>query len=125
MLPNITLKLKSLSVGKEADRLVYLTEDVLEHVEYLFRQSARGVHFLFSNEDIKRVLSLPTEDMDFFSFENVEKVQRLLTEFLEKKSLRAKQDYLSKLDQTTHDLLLRTYFNIVENSIFESEDLKH
>jgi hypothetical protein len=102
-----------------------INKDQLEQVEYLFSQSAQGHHVLFDNATIRRVLSRPTEEMDFFSFENVDRIQKLLGEFIEKNSLQAKRDFLEKLDGATHDLLLRTYFNIVENSIFEKNTAKH
>jgi hypothetical protein len=97
----------------------------LDQVEYLFDQSAQGHHVLFDNEDIKRVLSRPTEEMDFFTFENVDKVQKLLGDFLGQNSLKQKRAFLEKLDQETHDLLIRTYFNIVENSIYEQKTPRH
>ena len=105
--------------------MIQIDKDKLEEVEYLFSQSAQGLHVLFDNEDIRRVLSRPTEEMDFFTFENVDKVQKLLSDFIARETLQAKKDFLSRLDQETHDLLLRTYFNIVENSIFEQANLKH
>ena len=102
-----------------------ISKDQLEQVEYLFNQSAQGHHVLFDNANIRRVLSHPTEEMDFFSFENVDRIQKLLSEFIEKNTLQAKRDFLEKLDAETYDLLLRTYFNIVENSIFEQNPSKH
>jgi hypothetical protein len=105
--------------------MVYIDKTQLEQVEYLFNQSAQGLHLLFDNANIRRVLSKPTEEMDFFTFENVNRIQKLLSDFIAKDSLTAKKDFLDQLDQETYDLLLRTYFNIVENSIFEQNNLKH
>lgn len=116
-----TLALQGCGGGK----MVYLDKDQLKQVEYLFDQSSKGVHVLFQNEDIKRVLSSPTEDMDFFTFENVERIQTLLSNFVAQESLQAKLGFLEDLDQETYDLLLRTYFNIVENSIFEQCPERH
>ena len=105
--------------------MIHIDKDKLQEVEYLFSQSAQGLHILFDNADIRRVLSRPTEEIDFFTFENVNRVQKLLSDFIAKETIQAKQAFLEKLDQETHDLLLRTYFNIVENSIFEQGSLKH
>ena len=106
--------------------MVYLEKEQLKQVEYLFNQSANGVHFLFDNETIRRVLSTPTESIDFFTFENSARIQNLLSDFLAKPGLQSKLDFLQTLDQSTYELLVRTYFNIVENSIFERTDLlKH
>lgn len=105
--------------------MVYIDKNQLNEVEYLFNQSAQGLHLLFDNENIRRVLSSPTEDMDFFSFENVQKIQKILSDFIAKSSLQSKMEFLENLDQDTYDLLLRTYFNIVENSIYEKGPEKH
>lgn len=105
--------------------MVYISKDQLEQVEYLFTTSAQGIHLLFDNANIRRVLSHPTEEMDFFTFENVERIQKILSDFISKTSLLDKQEFLENLDQDTYDLLLRTYFNIVENSIYEQGEFKH
>ena len=105
--------------------MVYIDKEQLKQVEYLFNQSAQGLHLLFDNANIRRVLSQPTEDMDFFTFENVDRIQKLLSDFIAKETLQQKLEFLEKLDQETYDLLLRTYFNIVENSIFEQGKQKH
>ena len=105
--------------------MVYINKDQLKEVEYLFNQSAQGLHVLFDNASIRRVLSKPTEEMDYFNFENVNRIQHILSEFISKESITEKKAFLETLDQDTFDLLLRTYFNIVENSIFEQGNLKH
>ncbi len=105
--------------------MAYIDKEQLDQVEFLFSQSAQGFHLLFENEEIRRILSRPTEDLDFFSFENVDRIQKLLGDFITKTTLQAKRDFLEKLDTETYELLLRTYFNIVENSIYEQDLLKH
>ncbi len=105
--------------------MVYIDKEQLKEVEYLFNQSAQGYHVLFDNREIRRVLSRPTEEIDFFSFENVQRIQKILSEFIAKGSIQSKMDFLENLDRETYDLLLRTYFNIVENSIYESGSDKH
>lgn len=102
-----------------------IDKNQLDQVEYLFSQSAQGVHLLFDNASIRKVLSQPTEEMDFFTFENVNKIQKLLSDFMAKDTLTAKLDFLENLDKETYELLLRTYFNIVENSIYEQLESKH
>ena len=105
--------------------MVYIDKNQLSEVEYLFNQSAQGLHILFDNANIRRVLSQPTEEIDFFSFENVQKIQKILSDFIAKSTIKSKMDFLDNLDQGTYDLLLRTYFNIVENSIYEKGSDKH
>ena len=106
--------------------MVYLEKEQLAQVEYLFDQSANGFHILFDNDTIRRVLSTPTENLDFFTFENSARIQKLLSEFIARPSIQAKRNFLETLDQETHDLLVRAYFNIVENTIFaKPKSLKH
>ena len=40
-------------------------------------------------------------------------------------TLAQKRAYLEKLDERTFELVVRTYFNIVENSIYESSEVRH
>jgi hypothetical protein len=106
--------------------MVYLGKEQLAQVEYLFDQSANGVHILFDNETIRRVLSVPTENLEFFTFENSTRIQKLLSDFISKPSLKEKRNFLQTLDQETYDVLVRAYFNIVENSIFSKVNkLRH
>jgi hypothetical protein len=105
--------------------MAYIDKEQLDQVEFLFSQSAQGLHLLFDNADIRRILSQPTEEMDFFTFENVDRIQKILGDFINKTSFEAKREFLGKLDRETYELLLRTYFNIVENTIYEQDLLKH
>jgi len=81
-----------------------------------------GIHLLFDNETIAKVLKTPTEHVDLFALKNLDKIQELFTDFIQKKTLQEKQIYLSSLDQESFEMLLRTYFHIVDNSIFQQED---
>lgn len=97
----------------------------LEEIELILAQSLKGFHHLFDNNTIARVLRTPTEEMDFFTFENMDRIQALFSELIAKKGLSEKQDFLNRLDQESHEILLRTYFHIVENTLLSSGDLKH
>ena len=94
-------------------------------IEYLIHQSTLGVHFLFSKRDVARVMMVPTDEREFFTLKNMERVQRLLTSFLEKPTLLAKERYLGSLGAMERDLLIRAYFHLVENTILSNADLKH
>ncbi len=97
----------------------------LEQIEHLIAQSARGIHLLFDNMSIAKILSRPTEDIDFFNFENISKIQDLLTQFIAHTSYRAKVEYLNSLDGDNYELIMRTYFHILENTVLASTPLKH
>jgi hypothetical protein len=104
---------------------VQLDGEQLHQLEFLFDQSARGIHLLFDNDQLARVLKTARNDAEYFSFENISKVQKILSEFVNKQSLWEMRDYLDELDNETLELLIRTYFNIVENTVLESSEYKH
>jgi hypothetical protein len=97
----------------------------LEQIEHLIAQSARGIHLLFDNPSIAKVLGRPTGEVDFFSFENITKIQELLTQFIARTSHRAKMEYLNSLEADQYELLVRTYFHILENTVLAATPFKH
>ncbi|MDZ4662491.1 MAG: hypothetical protein SGJ18_12835 [Pseudomonadota bacterium] len=106
-------------------KLLYIEPKQLEQLEYLLAQSAQGIHLLFKNTEVAKVLSTPTENLDFFTFENITKVQSIFSKFVQKNTLMEKQIFVEGLDTTNHDLLLRAYFQILENAILSNKPLKH
>lgn len=102
-----------------------LNSENLNQLEYLFAQSAQGIHLLFDNASIARIMSTPSEDLDVFSFENLDRVQNIFMDFVNRETLDEKRAYLDSLTPDTYELLVRTYFNIVENAVLEATDLKH
>jgi hypothetical protein len=105
--------------------VIQISADKLQEIEYLLSQSIQGLHLLFDNVVIAKILSTPTEDMDFFNFENIKRVQGILSDFISQKSLMEKQTFLKELSDEDYELLVRTYFNIVDNAILESTEFKH
>ncbi|MDX9732370.1 MAG: hypothetical protein RBT63_11415 [Bdellovibrionales bacterium] len=101
------------------------TESQTAQIEYLIHQSTLGVHFLFDKKDVARVMMVPTDEQEFFTLKNMERVQGLLTAFLEKSTLQAKERYLDSLGAMERDLMIRAYFHLVENTILANFDLKH
>lgn len=92
--------------------------------QYLF-QSMNGLHHLFDHRAIAEILKTPTEETEFFSFENLGQIQRLMDELLKRESFEAKKDFLGSLDQKSYEILLRTYFHIVDSTLITSGALKH
>ncbi len=105
--------------------VIQISADKLQEIEYLLSQSVQGLHLLFNNNVVAKILKTPTEDIDFFSFENIKTVQDLLSDFISQKTLQEKENFLKNLGDTEYELLVRTYFNIVDNAVLESTDLKH
>jgi hypothetical protein len=97
----------------------------LEEIEYLLAQSTQGIHLLFDNPSIAKVFKKPSDDVDLFNFETVSRVQELFTDLIGKKSLYEKQMFLDTLKVEDFELLMRTYFHIVENTILASDNYKH
>lgn len=105
--------------------VIQISSDKLQEIEYLLSQSLQGLHLLFDNKIIKKILAQPTEDIDFFNFENIKRVQNILSDFIAQKSLMEKEKFLKDLDKEGYELLVRTYFNIVDNAVLESTEFKH
>ena len=103
------------------------TQELMQtaQIEYLIQQSTLGLHFLFNKKDVARVMMVPTDEREFFTLKNMERVQKLLTSFLEKPTLLAKERYLNSLGAMERDLMIRAYFHLVENTILSNYDLKH
>lgn len=94
-------------------------------IEYLIHQSTLGVHFLFDKKEVARVMMTPTDEKDFFTLRNMERVQSLLSRFLEKPTIRDKERFLKSLNAHERDLMIRAYFHLVENAIQTNFELKH
>lgn len=97
----------------------------LDEIERLLSQSMNGIHVLFDNTRIAGILRKPTEEMDFFSFDKIDRIQSLFTQFVEKPTLDEKRDFLDSLDRESYEILVRTYFHIVDNSILAANRPRH
>lgn len=97
----------------------------LDQIEYLLNQSIQGIHFMFNNADIVKVLSRPSDETDCLSFSNMEKVQELLSKFIAKPSMGEKRLFLDTLDKNTFEMLIRAYFQLVENTILSNTKIRH
>ena len=109
----------------QTSKLVNIEPKQLEQLEYLLAQSAQGVHLLFDHSDVAEIMSTPTEELDYFTFENINKVQSLFSAFMEKTTLLEKRIYIEGLDEDSYNLLVRAYFQILENAILTNSKLKH
>jgi hypothetical protein len=102
-----------------------ISDTHLDQIEHLLAQSMNGIHLLFDNETIARILRSPTEDMDLFQVRNLDKIHDLFTAFVGHKTLQEKRMWLESLDKESYEMLLRTYFYIVENSLFNADPTRH
>ena len=90
----------------------------LKEIEFLFTQSAKGLHLLFDDKNrLADILKEPTKEQSFFSSENMKRIQSLFTDLISKKTFQDKKEYLSKLNAENFEILVRTYFHIVDNTL--------
>lgn len=102
-----------------------ISESHLDQIEHILAQSMNGIHLLFDNHTIAEVLKKPTEDQELFAFQNMDRIQELFSQLVSQESFEEKVDFLKNLDSEGYELILRTYFHIVENSLFASTDVRH
>lgn len=102
-----------------------IKEKGLEKMEALLSQSALGIHILFDNSAIAEVMGKNQDDKDFLDFEKMKKVQDVMTHLIGKKTFFEKVSYLRELDSESFEMLVRTYFHIVENTVRAKSDFSH
>ena len=102
-----------------------IPQERLDQIEYLLTQSTKGVHLLFDRDTLINTLQEPIEARDYFSFDNLNKVQTILAEMIQQPTIAEKRHYLSTLEDDAYELFVRTYFNIVENTVLTSTQNHH
>jgi hypothetical protein len=100
-------------------------EEQIQALEQFLQQSLLGIHHLFDRDDILPILKTPNEKTDFFKVENLDKIQGLMIELAKRNSLDAKRSYLQDLDPGSYELIVRTYFQIVDSTLLSSKVTKH
>lgn len=108
---------------RKGDRVIYVSKSQLSQVEYILRQAAQGFHVLFDNDTIRKAYrDTSTEEISEDAAYGVEHhVEQLIT----LPTLKQKQAYLESLDPQTFPLVVKAYFNIIENNLFESQGVTH
>ncbi len=102
-----------------------ISETHLDQIEHLLAQSMNGIHLLFNNAKIAKILATPTEDDELFGLENLDRIQDLFSQLVQHETFEEKVEFLEALDANGYELLLRTYFHIVENSLYASSTVRH
>lgn len=114
-----------LTVSKWNLQMDKLEDLHLDEIESLLNQSLRGVHHLFDNHEIARVLSTPTEELNLFTVDHLDRVQELFSELVSHPSVSEKMDFLASLDPESYEILLRAYFQLVENTLLAATAYRH
>ena len=86
-------------------------------MELFLNQSAKGYHFLFDHKKVAQILKTPKEEARFFNQANMGHIQELLVGLLSQETFCQKQDYLNSLNHQSFELLVRTYFHIVDSTV--------
>lgn len=107
------------------EKVEKIEEKSLMQMEALLHHSTRGVHILFDNETIARILRAPTDQKVFLDVDKIKHVQDILTKLITKRSYNEKLAFLQELDPNSMEMLVRTYFHIVENTIRASTHQYH
>jgi hypothetical protein len=112
----------------EGGSVIYVSEKQLHQVEYLIDQSIQGNHILFDPEMVRRVFQKKGAgpgDSSILNEEEAYSVEHHIERLILQPTLIQKRAYLEKLDAKTYEWVVRTYFNIVENNIYEKLEVKH
>jgi len=102
-----------------------IQERSLERMEALLKQSAMGIHILFQNTEIAKAMKTDSDKPESFDFNKMKKVQDVMTELIARQTYYEKVAYLKELDPESYQLLIRTYFHIVENTVRAGQDRTH
>ena len=102
--------------------MINVSQDQLETVEYLLSQSARGNHVLFDHELVTRVFTSPSLPM---TEEQAYEVEHHIERLIELGAIGKQKAYLDQLEPSVLSRVVKTYFNIVENNLYETKPLKH
>lgn len=102
-----------------------ISEQQLDQIEHLLQQSMNGLHILFDHKTVAEILRTPTENMDLFNEGNLKKIDQLFKDLVQRENLNSKRLFLESLDPQSFEILLRTYFHIVDNTLRTSVAWKH
>jgi hypothetical protein len=100
--------------------MVRIDDSQIEEIQYIINQSMNGLHVLFDNETIKKYLRGKDNEDDIFDENTSKRTELLLEKFMSIPSIRAKKMFFKDLQEDDKSLLIRTYFNIVENNVLSS-----
>ena len=101
----------------------------MEQVEYLLNQSARGNHILFDPDDIKKALSseqslekMKGDYLDAFDLKTLQKMRDLLDLLMRQPTVSEKRHFILSLSSDSKELLIKAYFHILDNSLFQNKE---
>lgn len=105
--------------------VIQISQESVRQIEYLINQSIAGNHILFDVESIRDVYATRAGIPDESISANPQAVESHLEKMIALPTLMQKRAYLEKLDGRTFRMIVRTYFNIVENNLYDNDEAKH
>ncbi len=102
--------------------MITVSKEQLDTVEYLLSQSAQGNHVLFDLDTVRRVFTIPTRPMNE---QEAYAVEHHIEKLISMGSIDKQKAYIEVLPQEILYRVIKTYFNIVENSLFENISARH
>lgn len=97
---------------------VQVSQEQLDQVEYLFQQSERGHHLLFDSQTLQAAFAGQAAQRAVTE-KDADEVQEHIQSLITIPSLRGKKLYIEKLDRKTLNRVVRVYFSILENNLYE------
>jgi hypothetical protein len=105
--------------------LIHISKKQLAQVEYLIGQSVQGNHILFNVEDLRSIFFRDRSIHREWSIEEAYSAEHHIEKLILEPSLAEKKAYLENLDKDTFERVVKTYFNIIENNIYDSMVVQH
>jgi len=97
--------------------MVRIDNSQIDEIQYIIRQSMNGLHILFDNDTIKKYLRDKDNEDDIFDETTSKRTEGLIERFMSTPTITAKKMFFKELSEEDKSLLIRTYFNIVENNV--------
>jgi hypothetical protein len=102
--------------------MITVSQEQLATVEYLIKQSTQGNHILFDLDTVRRVFTIKTLPM---SEQQIKEVESHIERLISLETLAKQKIYVQNLPEDVLYRLIKTYFNIVENNLFENTLVRH
>ncbi|HBQ21952.1 MAG: hypothetical protein A2Z91_01160 [Deltaproteobacteria bacterium GWA2_38_16] len=101
-------------------------------LEYIFAQSAKGNHILFDPDQIKKVFSqvspigiAPGNYLTGLNMKQLQQMKHLVDTLIHQPTLLLKQQFIRGLSEESRELIIRAYFNILENNLYANKEFVH
>jgi hypothetical protein len=98
--------------------MITVSKEQLDTVEYLLDQSAQGNHVLFDVDLVREVFAFTQPPMNP---EEVSEVEHHIEKLISLQTIDKQKYFMGTLPKEVLFRVIKTYFNIVENNLFETK----